>query len=236
LTTHCRDRDSYEQYVLKEYLAYRIYNLLTDESLRVRLARITYRDAADPDDRTTRFAFFTEHFDSLALRRGARVSTASAVDLAYVDPRQLATMALFQYMIGNTDWSAIHGHNTVALRGIDGAISVVPYDFDFSGLVDSEYAGPPPELPIRSVRQRLFRGFCNPPPDWPALAASFMSRRAAIMELPASIPELQPEQVERVSAYLGEFWASLDSESGRARIESACRQPAARRPHSRNAP
>ena len=40
LTTHCRDSSSYEQYVLKEYLAYRIYNLLTDKSLRVRLARV----------------------------------------------------------------------------------------------------------------------------------------------------------------------------------------------------
>ena len=49
LTTHCRDSSSYEQYVLKEYLAYRVYNLLTDKSLRVRLARVSYRDTNRPD-------------------------------------------------------------------------------------------------------------------------------------------------------------------------------------------
>ncbi|HLF13075.1 MAG TPA: hypothetical protein VJA26_17880, partial [Gammaproteobacteria bacterium] len=73
LTTHCRETPSaYEQYVLKEYLAYRIYNLLTDKSLRVRLARITYRDTGSSES-TQRYGFFTEHFDSLAARHDAQV-------------------------------------------------------------------------------------------------------------------------------------------------------------------
>ena len=37
LVSHCRDRDDDEQNVLKEYLVYRTFNLLTDESYRVRL-------------------------------------------------------------------------------------------------------------------------------------------------------------------------------------------------------
>ncbi len=176
LTTHCRDQTAYEQYVLKEYLAYRIYNELTDKSLRVRLAKITYGDAADPESDTTRFGFFTEHFDSLAARHAAEVWRVEELDIERVDPQELATLTLFQYMIGNTDWSVVYGHNTVALRDGAGSASVMPYDFDFSGLVESEYAGPPPELPIRSVRQRCIAASAHrPQTGMPCSRASSLS-------------------------------------------------------------
>ena len=173
LTTHCREGRGYEQYVLKEYLAYRILNRLTDKSLRVRLARITYRDAGDQGRAVTRYAFFTEHFDALAARHAAEVWRPKELDVRSVDANELATVALFEYLIGNTDWSAVYSHNVVALRSASGAVSAVPYDFDFSGLVDAEYAGPPPGVPIASVRERIYRGFCAPEPNWPAVFASF---------------------------------------------------------------
>ena len=223
LTTHCHGGAKYEQYVLKEYLAYRIYNLLDAKSLRVRLATITYRDAAEPENGTTRFGFFTEHFDSLALRTSARVWRAKAIDLERVDGQELATLALFQYLIGNADWSAVYGHNTVALQDANETVNVVPYDFDFSGLVDSSYALPPPELSIRTVRRRVFRGFCTPAPDWAVLFDAFKERQPAIMELTASIPGLEAAHRERASAYLGSFFDELSSTGDRARIQAACR-------------
>jgi hypothetical protein len=225
LTTHCRDRAAYEQYVLKEYLAYRIYNELTDKSLRVRLAKITYRDPTDPKHDTTRFGFFTEHFDSLAARNSAEVWRPEAVDVTRVDAQELATLGLFQYMIGNTDWSVVYGHNTVALRDAAGAGSVVPYDFDFSGLVESEYAGPAPGLPINNVRQRIFRGFCAPPPDWDALFANFAAQRETVRILVAETPGLLPAQGERALAYLDGFYELLDSPERRtAGVVESCRR------------
>jgi AAA family ATP:ADP antiporter len=223
LTTHCRDRDVYDQYVLKEYLAYRIYNELTDKSLRVRLASITYRDAANPKNDTTRFGFFSEHFDSLAARNAAEVWHVDAVDVARADSQELAVLALFQYMIGNTDWSAMYGHNTVALRDASGAVSVVPYDFDFSGLVDSEYAGPPPQLPINSVRQRIYRGACARTLNWDALFEEFRAKRERVTELVAAIPQLAPAARERVRDYLGGFFDLLDSPDRYVRIVTTCR-------------
>jgi AAA family ATP:ADP antiporter len=224
LTTHCRSRTSYEQYVLKEYLAYRIYNELTDKSLRVRLATITYRDVANPKNDTTRFGFFTEHFDSLAARHAAEVWRVDEVDVARVEPQELATLALFQYLIGNTDWSAVYGHNTVALRDAAGTVSVVPYDFDFSGLVDAEYAGPPPGLPINSVRERVFRGFCTPTPDWDLLFDHFGARRAVVFDRVAEVPELLPAVRKRVLQYLGSFFDQLESPQRRASIAAVCRR------------
>jgi AAA family ATP:ADP antiporter len=222
LTTHCRDASSYEQYVLKEYFAYRALNRLTAKSLRVRLARITYRNTGDRGGELTRYAFFSEHFESLAARHGAEVWRPHAVDVRSIDAGELATVSLFQYLIGNTDWSIVYSHNVVALRSPSGAVSVVPYDFDFSGLVDAAYAGPAPGLPIRSVRERLYRGFCAPEVDWATVFAAFAARRAEIEAVAAEIP-LQASQRARVLAYVASFHRALAAPQRRADIVAACR-------------
>jgi hypothetical protein len=100
----------------------------------------------------------------------------------------------------------------------------VPYDFDFSGLVEAEYAGPPPGLSIRSVRERIYRGFCEPRPDWDAVFAGFAARRAAIAALVDDIPDLDARHRERVLEYIASFFATLDSSERRGtRIVGACR-------------
>ena len=83
---------------------------------------------------------------------------------------------MFQYAIGNTDWSAIKGHNVLLVES-DGLVTPVPFDFDFSGLVNAQYASVSPELSISNVRQRVFRGVCNPSTDWNAAFAHFVARR-----------------------------------------------------------
>ena len=225
LTTHCRvSPATYEQLVLKEYLAYRIYNLLSDDSLRVRLVRITYRDPTR-ERAVERYAFFTEHFDSLAARRGATVLDTAEFDAAKADPRSLATYALFEYLIGNTDWSIIAGHNTLHLGAADASQLVVPFDFDFSGLVDAPYAGPPPTLPIDSVTDRLFRGFCSTAVDWPALFAHFQEHRAAIAQLIATEAGLDSKHRATAAAFIAEFYEVIDSPARRqAEILDECRQ------------
>jgi AAA family ATP:ADP antiporter len=230
LTTHCRDSAPYEQYLLKEYLAYRIYNELTDASLRVRLVQITYRDTTKPGSTKERLAFFSEHFDALAARHGASVVRPADVDVERLDRSQLGTLELFQYMIGNTDWSAVYGHNTVHLRRAGGDVIAVPYDFDFSGLVDAAYAGPAPQLPIRNVKELLFRGSCRPEAGWESLFALFESRRADIIRLPAEVPRLEAAHAARSFRYLDGFFAILSSPHDRTRkIVGVCRDGAAAR-------
>ncbi len=210
LSVHCRDTEEYEQYVLKEYVAYRVYNLLTDASLRVRLARITYTDTSRRHAHSVaRYAFFTEHFESLAARRHAAVRTDGDFDPSTADAGELATLELFEYLIGNTDWSVIKGHNVVDIVSEGGRVTAVPYDFDFSGLVDAAYAGPPPQLPIHSVTERLFRGFCHPAFDWRPLFARFRVRRAAISALVEQVPGLAEGSRRALRAYLDAFFAAL---------------------------
>jgi hypothetical protein len=101
LVSHCRDRDDDQQDVLKEYLVYRTFNLLTEESSRVRLARVTYVDGEDNDDPVVRYAFFIEEAEAMAERLGALY-----LEVQQASPRNFGAKRPRAYPSSNT-WSAI---------------------------------------------------------------------------------------------------------------------------------
>jgi len=229
LTTHCARGATYEQYLLKEFWAYRIYEALASESLRVRLVHMTYRDAAGRLEPFERYAFFTEHFESLARRHGARVRPKGVFDPRTADPAQVATFDLFQYAIGNTDWSSVKGHNVLLVESEAGQVTPVPFDFDFSGLVNAKYASTAPELDLRSVRQRVFRGICDPKTDWEAAFAHVAARREDVLELADEIPGLEPRERAVAVEYLeGVFATFATPELRQSLIVDACRRGQAR--------
>jgi len=225
LVTHCRDRESYEQNVLEEYLAYRIYNLLTDASFRVRIARITYVDTAGEIDPVTRMAFFIEDESALAARVEGRIMDVPGAPPSHFQQDQAALMYIFQFMIGNTDWAMTQFHNLKAL-GIGRDCFPVPYDFDWSGLVDAPYAGPNPKLVgvIADVRERLYMGLCNDSIDYQAAYARFLEKREAILALPRSVPGLSEGNQRSAVSYLEAFFQILEVESAaRRQIQASCR-------------
>ena len=199
LVTHCQDkRDDYEQYVLQEYLIYRMYNLLSDVSFNVRLARITYIDTEEDPD-----------------------------------PLQICIVGLFQFMIGNTDWSAYKApegetdccHNTKVVGTMAGPIVSVPYDFDMSGIISTRYAQVAEGLDIRNVRQRLYRGRCMPEDILMAGIELFLENREGIYELYANQTELDPKVLEKTVKYLDEFFEIISSEKKMEReIMRDCRR------------
>jgi len=226
VVTHCRDRDEYEQNVLEEYLAYRIYNLLTDISFRVRLARITYVDSRERDEPVTRMAFLIEDEDAMAARLDGTMVEVPSAPPSDFSQEQAALMYVFQFMIGNTDWAISQFHNVKAMR-IGGDYFPVPYDFDWSGLVDAPYAGPNPKIAdrIENVRERLFWGACNDAIDYQALFARLRGKREAILALPQSIPGLSERNQRSAVEYLQGFYEVIDSENAaRRQIVNACRR------------
>jgi hypothetical protein len=225
LTTHCSNRDErHDDYVLKEYLAYRIYQLFSKKSVRVRLAYIRYRKQPEDKPPRSNYSFFSEHFLSVAARTGTELWKTSSFKPTQSDPMEMATMELFQYMIGNTDFSALAQHNIVLLRAPDGQVTPLPYDFDFSGLVNASYAGPLPKLRLRSVRQRLYRGFCHPGLDWDALFQQFRDKRMDVFELLESTPGLSKSAQKSTLRYLKKFYEILDSPKKRQKkIVDYCR-------------
>ncbi|HEU5169771.1 MAG TPA: hypothetical protein VFU46_04495, partial [Gemmatimonadales bacterium] len=163
LITHCDKAPRYEQNLLIEHGIYRAYNQVTDLSHRSRLARITYADSKDPSRTLTRYGFFLEDDDEMARRNGGAILPMVGGMLDEMDPAQMDLVAVFEYLVGNTDWSVVMIHN-IRLVQIEGRPSFFPvaYDFDWSGLVNAPYARPDPRLGTKTVRERVYRGACRP--------------------------------------------------------------------------
>ena len=227
LVTHCRDRENYEQNVLEEYLAYRIYNVLTDISFLVRPARITYVDLDGDAPPITHMGFIIEHKDAMASRLGGRIMDVPGAPPSHFQQDQAALMYLFQFMIGNTDWAMFQFHNLKTV-GVGPDFFPVPYDFDWSGLVDAPYAGPNPVLTgaIESVRDRLYMGYCHEAIDYQQAYSRIMEKKDEILELPGSTPGLSEENRRWAAEYLLSFFEIIENPStARARIQDACRSP-----------
>ncbi len=223
----------WEEYVVAEYLVYRMLNLLTPFSFRVRPALVTYVDSSGKDDTFTRYAFLIEDDDAMATRNGGlkvdwdqeRLFNARALD-----QRQATLLEIFQFMIGNTDWSSIQMHNVELVRVPPDGYFVVPFDFDFSGIVDTRYARPDSRLPIRSVRERLFRGYCpeelgRTQDEYLAVFDAFRQKKDEIYALWQNQEGLGEKRVKDTRDYLDDFFEILsDPAQIQRRIMDQCRR------------
>ena len=183
LVTHCRDSRENEQYVLRESLAYKIFNVLSPASFRIRTARVTYLESGKGKEITTRWAFFIEDQDDLARRLQGRIAPFEKRLFDQLDRESLLRMTIFQALIGNTDYSIYALHNVRLVLDHEGVLRPFAYDFDGSGLVDSGYAAPDPRLRIASVRDRLYRGPCLAPPLMEPALDEFRARKPEILAL-----------------------------------------------------
>ena len=189
LSTHCDNGERWEQYVGKEMLAYRIYNLVTERSFKVRAVSATYVDGADRDG--PHVGFLVESDSAMAKRNQLEKLDIVKPRLEQLDSLQNSRFALFEFLIGNTDFAQLAGatadrccHNSQLIGDHPPAtVLAVPYDFDSSGLVDAHYAVPSPVLKIHSNRERVFRGFC-------ANNATLESARAELVKLEPNVLEL----------------------------------------------
>lgn len=224
LTTHCHNRDKrYHMYTLLEFLGHRIYNLITDASLRVRLVKVEYLDGGTKP-RFTLYGFFSEHFRNVAARLGAEVYDVDTLEPRLTDANELAAFSLFQFMIANLDWSVIKRHNVELFRLADGKVVAVPFDLDYSGIVNAEYAGPPDWARIRRVTQRIYRGFCRPEIDWDALFERFLSMQNDVMALVAGVEGMSLRGQRHANFQLNRFFKILRSEKKRnSQIVEECR-------------
>ena len=219
LVTPCHDgRDDYQRYVFDEYLAYRVLNLLTPYSFRARLVEITYEDVNGEYDTRTKIGFLLESDERMAERNRATYEEHIPLLPPWdADGRQSVITATFAYMIGMLDWSAVEFHNVRPIRTEDGRYLPVPYDFDFSGVVDARYAGPPEQIieryGIRRLSQRLYRGFCRPELQHAMVAEVFLPQRPAIEELYRSF-ELytDDDHAEDALDFYEDFWEVIEDE------------------------
>jgi hypothetical protein len=214
LVTSCRFQTTYQQYLFKEYLIYQAFGLLTDKSFRVRLIDLTYVDSRGKKKPFTQFGFLIEEIDRLADRHDCIEFEAEGVSGRVTNTEQMALISVFQYMIGNTDWAVQELHNVKMIRPDNPAVVeayVIPYDFDYCGLVDASYAIPHEDLGIESVRERLFRGYCYTPDTYEVVFAKFIAQKAALYQLFEDFPYLMERERKESIAYLDEFYYLLET-------------------------
>lgn len=211
LVVQCAGGRDFEQYILREHLAYRIFNVMTPRSFRARLARITYVDAATGKGLGTRAGMFLEDESDVARRMEGRVIEMERLRFDDLSGETLMPMMIFQYMIGNTDFSIYALHNVRIIQRPDKSLHPVPYDFDVSGLVKPPYGVPARALMLKSVTDRLYRGPCRPQTVVDPVVANFAAKRDAVRALTDSIPGFERETLYDVRSYLDSFYSTIRS-------------------------
>jgi len=207
----------YEQALLAEFLAYRILNLLTDTSFRVRLLRIEYVNTG-VEKSFDGYAVLIEHKDSLARRIGIPPLVVEKTTVASLEPKYLNLTSVFQYLIGNTDFSPIAGsrggeccHNHTLFGEEGESYYSIPYDFDMSGFISAPHATPNPKLRLDSVRERLYRGRCVNNELLPATLDKFQAKRDDIEGLIRDQAGLGRTKREEILRFVSDFYRKIAS-------------------------
>ena len=238
LVTHCENgSERFQQYVFQEYHIYRAYQLLTDHSFRTRLVHITYHDVTGRRDDVTSYGFLIEEDKRMAERIGGEIVKRTRIHPEATDREQAALMSLFHYMVGNTDYtvSTLHNVRLVYQAAVadslnkagafdtgESALISVPYDFDWSGLINTRYATPDPQLRLSSVRERRYMGFCRTVEEMQPVVARFRAKEDDLYALFRQSEYLEPRVAERSVEYLEGFFEQIETERGVRRALRNC--------------
>src|SRR5262249_8527616 len=224
LGTHCRGDREYDNFTLREYLTYRLFNMVTPLSFRARLARATYVDAKTKKTISNRYAIFIEHENDVARRFGGRVVELPRIQFTDLDAPTLNRMMLFEYMIGNTDFSIWALHNVRIVQDRNRRLYPVPYDFDLSGFVHAPYALPDPRIGIRSVLDRRYRGPCRTIDQFDQTAEAFRAKREDMFTLLDSMKDLEPGARSEARNYLEASFRAIERPDAiRRQLVSGCK-------------
>jgi hypothetical protein len=212
MVTHCKG--GYDDFILKEYLIYKLYNVISDYSFRARLLKVTYIDTRKPDRPFSEYAFLIEPTEFLTERTNTNEVEYDNLNQAGMRQEIIDRVALFNYMIGNYDWTVPRLHNLVVLsrpfsenshRGIP-----VPYDFDYSGLVNANYAVPPEDAPVKSVRERLYLGLCRSEDEFRKVTDHFREKKEDLYKIIEEFPYLKVKSKKEMINYLDSFYVDFD--------------------------
>ncbi|MCU0362593.1 MAG: hypothetical protein MUE32_04490 [Bacteroidales bacterium] len=212
VVTHCQYGS--EEILFKEYLVYKLFNVITDYSFNVRLAKIAYINTSKKKKTVNSHCFFIEPLNLLAERINAVPVENPKLTQKNIIPMYMDRLAIFNYMIGNTDWSVPNQHNCKVLSARDIGNSnlgiIIPYDFDYSGLVDAPYAVPYEGLGLESVRQRRYLGECRPDEQFLLALEEFTSKKAELYKVIEDFPYLSDKVKKGMTRYLDEFFKTAE--------------------------
>lgn len=214
LVTHCIDDKLVgNENVMKEYLVYELYNIISPYSYRTVLTKVTYIDSKDNRNKIERYGIIMEPTSELENRMNAEEMEG------FVNPPVSETQAvienqvsLFQYLIGNEDWSIQMMRNLKAFRSkADGKYILVPYDFDFSGIINTSYAIPNAATGLASVEERAFMGNPTSEEVFQANKNLFLDKKGELIDRINDQKKFSPVAKGYMEAYINSFYADLET-------------------------
>jgi hypothetical protein len=212
LVTHCNYGN--EENLFKEFLIYKLYNVLTDTSFRVRLVKIEYINTYKQSKPVVTYAFFIEPIEMLAARTNSVEVTSLKLTQKHIYPVMMDRVGIFNYMVGNTDWSVPNQHNVKILSSLtpdnSGLGMIVPYDFDYSGLVNANYAVPYEGLGIKSVTVRRYVAICRSEEVFIEDVKIFKEKEEEFYKVINEFPLLKDKTKKEMTRYLDGFFSGFD--------------------------
>ena len=212
LVIGCGSRGNDEQLLIKEYLIYKIYNLLDDKSFRVRLVKVNYVDTRNKVKPYAQYAFLIEDDKDMAARNNCIRKSGAKYQTESTDRDLMTKVGVFEYMISNGDWSVPNNHNIKIIfdKNNEAALPfAVPYDFDHSGFVNASYATPNELLGTESVTERVYRGFPRQMAELQVMMDFYRSKKDAITALINNCTYLLPKIKKEAVDYLNDFYKTI---------------------------
>ena len=209
LVTHCKNSVVYEKYILKEYLVYKLFNVISPNSFRVRLLSVDYIDTGNKGKDVKSWAFLIEPEGLLDERLDGLKIEQDNLSQKSMEPKDMVRLTLFNYMIGNTDYAVTRRHNVKILmpEDISKTLAIpIPYDFDYSGLVNATYAVPFEGLGLKSVKERYYLGSCANEDIIPEILEEFKAKKQALFQVINGFDYLPERERKYMQDYLEEFF------------------------------
>lgn len=214
LVTHCSSSESHVDYLLREYLVYKLYNILTDNSFRVKLLDIKYIDTGKKERNYERYGVLIEPIELVVKRTESVEIDGKVIKEENVVEADADIAALFQYMIGNTDWRIKGGHNTKYIKSLTKLtqkVTPVPYDFDFAGFVGTHYSHPQSWTSIKDVKEREYLGYCRANnAAYLETINLFLDKKDEILQTIEAFTYLDERDRKNLKAYIKSFYNEMD--------------------------
>jgi hypothetical protein len=213
LVPQCSSGKDKEEYVLREYLAYKLFNVLTDTSFRVRLLTVNYFDEDKKKKPVKQVGIFIEPVEMLAARINCVQVKALNLNQKSIIPRIMDRLSIFNFMIGNYDWSVPGQHNVLVLRSMNldpnGQGIAIPHDFDWTGVVNASYAVPAENIGTENVRERYFVGVCRSKDVYNKDLDLFLAKKEDFYKVINECPYITPKVKKDITGYLDGFFDQL---------------------------
>jgi hypothetical protein len=213
LVPQCKSGSINESYVLREYLTYKLFQVFTDTSFRVRLLTINYIDTEKKRKPISQYGFFIEPVEFVTARTNSVQINTATLNQKSIIPEIMDRLAIFNYMIGNYDWAVPKQHNVKVIKPLvltpTGRVIAIPYDFDWTGLVNADYAIPAEIIGTENVRERLFLGVCRSREVYQKDLEIFLQEKEELYNVINQFPYLSQKDKKDMTGYLDGFYNQL---------------------------